>query len=130
MPNYNRISNLNESDKINNLKEKSIYYFINLKGNNDIRLPILFCIIKNIYDPFYFEIVKLSECIKNDIIECKTFKNYIGSYIKSFILLHDGIASLYMNSINILEIRYLALSSKRIENIRKYSSKAKNNYKL
>ena len=94
MPNYIRISNLNESNKINNLKENSVYCYT-----------------------IYYKIIKLSECIKNDKIECKTSKNYIGRHIKSFILIHDVIASLDEDSIY---LRTIPLASKRIENIRKY----------
>lgn len=117
MPNYIRISNLNESNKINNLKENSVYcYTINIKGYN-IELPIFYYIIKRYIYSFYYKIIKLSECIKNDKIECKTSKNYIGRHIKSFILIHDGIASLDMNSIY---VRDMIFASKQIGIIKKY----------
>ena len=117
MLNYDRITNLNESDKINNLKENSVYcYTINLKGYN-IELPIFYYIIKKYNYPFYYKIIKLSECIKNDKIVCKTSKNYIAKHIKSFILIHDGIASLDMKSIYVGDIKF---ASQRIEIIRKY----------
>lgn len=95
-----RLNSISNSHNISSFKQQNIH------------IPILFSVGKN--ESFFSKIYKLSECIKNDIIETRYFND---TRIK-FITKWNCYIGLDEDSIY---LRNMPLASKRIRSIKKIS---------